>query len=92
MARQMFATIIGFALTCISAEKLYSDKYDDIDVLSNLNNERLRMQYYKCFMDLKPCMTADAKFFKGMSNINYFSFLLIYLHKLLFIFLNIFIY
>ncbi|XP_012220466.2 ejaculatory bulb-specific protein 3 [Linepithema humile] len=42
----------------------YDTKYDDIDVNGILENNKLREQYYKCFMDQAPCMTADSKFFK----------------------------
>ncbi|XP_008545227.1 putative odorant-binding protein A10 [Microplitis demolitor] len=50
---------IGFA-----QEKLYSDKYDYIDVDGILNNARQRESYYKCFAGTGPCITADAKFFR----------------------------
>ncbi|XP_070163938.1 ejaculatory bulb-specific protein 3-like [Polyergus mexicanus] len=56
--------IISIALTCVLAAELYSDRYDDIDVNAIFSNTKLRQQYYKCFMDLAPCKTADAKFFK----------------------------
>lgn len=59
-------TIIAIALTCILAQEYYSDQYDDIDAVGILENDKLRDQYYKCFMDLGPCQTADAKFFKGI--------------------------
>lgn len=68
MARLSYAvTIIGIALMCVLAEELYSDQYDGIDTMSILTNEKLRMEYYNCFMGTSPCVTADAKFFKGMS-------------------------
>ncbi|XP_018301432.1 ejaculatory bulb-specific protein 3-like [Mycetomoellerius zeteki] len=57
-------TIINIALMCVLAEELYSDRYDNIDVMSILQNDRLRDQYYNCFMETTPCVTADAKFFK----------------------------
>ena len=47
------------------AEDTYSDKFDYVDVDEILANDRLREQYYKCFMETAPCMTADATFFKG---------------------------
>jgi len=59
-------TIVSIALMCILAEELYSDQYDDIDAASILQNDKLRNQYYNCFMDMSPCVTADAKFFKGI--------------------------
>ncbi|XP_076168147.1 chemosensory protein 1 [Ptiloglossa arizonensis] len=46
------------------AEEFYSDKYDDIDIVTLLENDRMREQYYNCFMNTGPCVTADAKFFK----------------------------
>ncbi|KYN14765.1 hypothetical protein ALC57_13041, partial [Trachymyrmex cornetzi] len=36
-----------------------------IDVKGILQNDRLRDQYYSCFMEIAPYVTADAKFFKG---------------------------
>lgn len=30
-----------------------------------LENDRLRNQYYECFMDREPCTTAAMKFYKG---------------------------
>ncbi|KAK2576494.1 hypothetical protein KPH14_005820 [Odynerus spinipes] len=45
-------------------EELYSDKYDYIDPYEIVNNDRLRDQYYNCFMDTGPCVTPDAAFFK----------------------------
>jgi len=67
MARLSYiVTIVSIALMCILAEELYSDQYDDIDVESILQNDKLRNQYYNCFMETSPCITADAKFFKGI--------------------------
>nr|QJT73568.1 chemosensory protein 9 [Encarsia formosa] len=45
-------------------EEKYSDKYDDIDLDEVLKNDRLREQYFKCFMDEGPCNTGVIKFFK----------------------------
>ncbi|XP_024872714.1 ejaculatory bulb-specific protein 3-like [Temnothorax curvispinosus] len=64
MARLSYIVTIGIALTCVLAEELYSDQYDDIDADSILQNDKLRNQYYNCFMGTAPCVTADAKFFK----------------------------
>ncbi|XP_014482498.1 PREDICTED: putative odorant-binding protein A10 [Dinoponera quadriceps] len=59
------ATIIGIALMGIFAEvELYSDKYDDIDIINILNNDKLRDQHRKCYMGKGPCPTADMKFYK----------------------------
>lgn len=74
MARLSYiVAIISIALTCVLAEEFYSNRYDDVDVSGIFNNPKLRQQYYKCFMDLAPCKTADAKFFKGISNIQYYT-------------------
>ncbi|KAG7199913.1 hypothetical protein KM043_014356 [Ampulex compressa] len=56
------ATLYSYAE---ASEDLYSDKYDYIDVIAILENDRLRNQYYQCFMDTGPCVTPDAVFFKG---------------------------
>ncbi|XP_043491521.1 uncharacterized protein LOC122517172 [Polistes fuscatus] len=45
-------------------EELYSDKYDYIDPMEIVNNDRLRDQYYNCFMNTGPCVTPDAIYFK----------------------------
>lgn len=67
MARLSFiVTIIAIVLTCVLAQEHYPDQYDDIDATSILENDKLRDQYYKCFMEMEPCMTADAKFFQGI--------------------------
>jgi len=68
MARLSIIVIVTIvALMCTDAQEYYSDKYDDINLMDILNNEKLQMQYYKCLMDLEPCVTADAKFFRSMS-------------------------
>lgn len=79
MARlSLLLTIAAVVLTCVFAEEdFYSNRYDDVDIEGILANEKLRLQYYNCFMDTAPCKTADAKFFKGKSMhemlyINYF--------------------
>lgn len=59
-------TIISVALICVLADDRYDTKYDDIDINAILENNKLREQYYKCMMDQGPCVTADAKFFKGI--------------------------
>ncbi|XP_072767351.1 ejaculatory bulb-specific protein 3-like [Anoplolepis gracilipes] len=61
-------TLIGIALLCVLAEELYSDQYDYIDYNNILNNEKLRDQYYKCYMEIAPCVTADAKFFREIAS------------------------
>lgn len=59
--------IIGIALTCVVAQEFYDNRYDDVNVDDILANNKLRQQYYKCFMETAPCLTGDAKFFRGMS-------------------------
>lgn len=67
MARLSYVvTIISIALMCVLAEELYSDQYDDVDIKSILENDKLRQQYYNCTLETGPCVTADAKFFKRM--------------------------
>lgn len=66
--------IIGIALMCVFAEEKYDDKYDNIDVHAILANDKLRDQYYECFMATGPCVTADAKFFSSMYLQNYYYF------------------
>lgn len=58
-----FVALLG-AIFVVSSEK-YSDKYDHVDVDAILANPRQRNQYYRCFADEGPCVTPDAKFFKG---------------------------
>lgn len=61
-----YVVLLTLALaTWACAEELYSDKYDYIDVHEILANDKLREQYYNCFMSSAPCMTPDAKFFKS---------------------------
>ncbi|XP_029162634.1 ejaculatory bulb-specific protein 3-like [Nylanderia fulva] len=60
-------SLIGIALLCVLAEELYTDQYDDIDVKNILSNEKLRLQYYNCYMDTGPCITSDAKFFRDVA-------------------------
>ncbi|KYN42160.1 Ejaculatory bulb-specific protein 3 [Trachymyrmex septentrionalis] len=65
MARLNYiVTIIVITLICVLAQELYSDRYDKVDAENILQNNRLRDQYYNCFMGNAPCTTADAKFFK----------------------------
>lgn len=67
MARLNCIIILISIASCVLAEELYSDQYDHIDVNSILSNDKLRNQYINCYMETEPCLTADAKFFKGMS-------------------------
>lgn len=47
------------------AEELYSDKYDYVNIDEILANDRLRNQYYDCFIDAGSCLTPDSVFFKS---------------------------
>ncbi|KOC65006.1 Ejaculatory bulb-specific protein 3 [Habropoda laboriosa] len=53
-----------FAITFAEEEEKYSSKYDDIDIDEILANPKLRNQYLDCYLGRKPCLTADAKYFK----------------------------
>ncbi|KYN04241.1 PREDICTED: ejaculatory bulb-specific protein 3-like [Cyphomyrmex costatus] len=69
MARFSYTvTIISIVLMCVLAEEFYSNQYDNIDVASILQNDKLREQYYNCLMETGPCRTADAKFFKEVAS------------------------
>lgn len=66
----MLFSLVLFALAAASVaagEEFYSDKYDSIEPEGILSNDRLREQYYKCFAKTGPCLTPDAKYFKGNS-------------------------
>ncbi|XP_033219871.1 allergen Tha p 1-like [Belonocnema kinseyi] len=61
--------LIAILFSCVATEEkekkeIYADKYDYVDYLAIMENPRLRNQYYNCFMELGPCLTADQKFFK----------------------------
>ncbi|KMQ86242.1 odorant-binding protein a10 [Lasius niger] len=59
--------IISIALMCVLAEEeKYDDKYDNVDPVAILANDKLRQQYYNCFMAIGPCVTADQKFFNEL--------------------------
>ncbi|XP_012218566.1 ejaculatory bulb-specific protein 3 [Linepithema humile] len=65
MIRLSYIVLIGIALACVVAEEeLYSNQYDDIDIKAIFENEKLRQQYYNCFMEIAPCKTAPLKFYK----------------------------
>ncbi|EGI64541.1 Putative odorant-binding protein A10 [Acromyrmex echinatior] len=61
-------TIISITLLCVLAEELYSDKYDNIDLTSILQNDKLRIEYFNCYLQKELCLTEDAKFFRGIAN------------------------
>ncbi|XP_033228921.1 uncharacterized protein LOC117180533 [Belonocnema kinseyi] len=67
MYKNFVVLILFFSLTvCILSEKieLYSDKYDYVDIDQVLSNDRVRHQYYRCFLGTGPCLSPDAKFLK----------------------------
>ncbi|KAG8041730.1 hypothetical protein G9C98_007034 [Cotesia typhae] len=64
MYLKVFILVILCAGIGFAEEKLYSDKYDHIDVDAILRNPRQRNGYYNCFAEMGPCVTADAKFFR----------------------------
>ncbi|XP_026670030.1 ejaculatory bulb-specific protein 3-like [Ceratina calcarata] len=64
MRYSCIALITLSLLAWVYGEELYSDKYDYIDADDILSNDRLREQYYKCFMDTGPCVTPDSKFMR----------------------------
>ncbi|XP_076242801.1 ejaculatory bulb-specific protein 3-like [Calliopsis andreniformis] len=53
-------------LVVVLAEEKYSSKYDDINVDNILANSRLRNQYVNCYLGTSTCVTADARYFKGI--------------------------
>ena len=60
-----YVVLLTLALaTWACAEERYSDKYDYVDVHEILTNDKMREQYYNCFIGSSPCATPDAKFFK----------------------------
>ncbi|XP_012063051.1 PREDICTED: ejaculatory bulb-specific protein 3-like [Atta cephalotes] len=51
-----------FVLMCILAEEEhYTDKYDNLDYHTLLNNKTMRDSYYNCFMEIAPCQTPVQK-------------------------------
>ncbi|XP_050465055.1 ejaculatory bulb-specific protein 3-like [Cataglyphis hispanica] len=67
MARLIcIVAIIGFALICAFAEEdKYDDKYDNIDIIEILLNDKRRSEYYNCFMETGPCVTEEEKYFNS---------------------------
>ena len=57
--------LCALASLVFAAEELYDDKYDYINVDDIIANDRIRNQYFNCFLEKGPCLTPDAKFFKG---------------------------
>jgi len=53
--------IVMNVIVCIFAdEELYSDRFDNVDIHAILQNDDLREQYYKCFMEIEPCNPEHA--------------------------------
>ncbi|GAB1860338.1 Chemosensory protein [Camponotus japonicus] len=68
MARLNCIIILISIASCVLAEELYSDQYDHIDVNNILNNDKLRDQYFNCYMETEPCLTAEAKFYRDIAS------------------------
>ena len=66
MKLSLFLATVVLVAAVAAEEEMYSDKYDYVDAAGILANERLREQYYSCFIGSAPCATPDAKFFKGI--------------------------
>ncbi|KYN42162.1 Putative odorant-binding protein A10 [Trachymyrmex septentrionalis] len=64
MIRLSYIVLIGIALVCVLAEEFYSDQYDNVDISRILQNDKLREEYYNCYMETGPCPTEDAKYFQ----------------------------
>ncbi|XP_033228589.1 ejaculatory bulb-specific protein 3-like [Belonocnema kinseyi] len=62
-----FLAVSAMVISIKSEEiHLYTDKYDYIDYDEILANDRIRNQYYNCYLGTGSCLTPDAKFFKDM--------------------------
>ncbi|XP_011648222.1 putative odorant-binding protein A10 [Pogonomyrmex barbatus] len=55
---------IDIALMCVLAEELYSDKFDDIEIMDILQNDAPQNEYYNCFVNTGPCVTDVQKYFR----------------------------
>ncbi|XP_024891543.1 uncharacterized protein LOC112467241, partial [Temnothorax curvispinosus] len=69
MARLSYIVLIiaTNALICVLAEELYPNRYDHLDVRALLQNDTLREDYYKCFMELAPCTTLAQQRLTGIA-------------------------
>lgn len=57
--------LIGtFVLTVHSNEETYDPKYDFYDIGPLIENDRILLNFTRCFLDQGPC-TPDAKSFKS---------------------------
>ncbi|XP_018338159.1 PREDICTED: ejaculatory bulb-specific protein 3-like [Trachymyrmex septentrionalis] len=68
MIRLSYIVLIGIALVCVLAEEFYSDQYDNVDISRILQNDKLREEYYNCYMETGPCPTEDAKYFQEVQS------------------------
>ena len=73
MIRLSYIVLIGIALVCVLAEEFYSDQYDNVDISRILQNDKLREEYYNCYMETGPCPTEDAKYFQGILTLRVFQ-------------------
>lgn len=69
MARLSYIVLIIAlnALMCVLAEELYSDLFANIDLPAILQNDNLREEYYKCYMEVAMCKTPEQKAMTGLS-------------------------
>lgn len=63
----------GFVL----GTEYYSDTYNNIDVDTIMNSDRLLNQYVNCILDKGPC-TADGRGLKRKCNCMYMQFVFIF--------------
>lgn len=62
-------------LMCILAEEeRYTDKYDNVDYRTALNNKTVRDSYYDCFMEIAPCQTPTQIALTSNIYIQFFFF------------------
>jgi len=55
------------ALLCVFAEEeLYPVRYDNIDIQAILQNDDLRKEYNKCFMEIASCNSPELKAILGI--------------------------
>ena len=71
MARAFIFSVLLISLVTVAyatseSTELYDNRYDYVDIDGILSNDRIRNQYYKCYTNTGPCLTPDAKFFKGI--------------------------
>lgn len=59
-------------LVCALADEKYTTKYDNIDLDSILNSDRLLNNYVNCLLDVGSC-TPDGKELKSESRVSLIS-------------------